>query len=192
MQSYSKTNNAKTLTNVGGIGKDANTEKVNSSFPNVVNFLTKLESFTFAPPSDNLWNVEIYLESQNTQLKNDIVELYSNIVNVNKMWNQKVGTRWKIDLEQPSRTSGNTGETYIQHFSEKSGIFLAQDINFTPMSINVIDKPWSASANNNMFLNFGNVATGRSESKSLKISFLISNWDIGDILFDPWISAVGQ
>ena len=43
-----------------------------------------------------------------------------------------------------------------------------------------------------MFLNFGNAAAGRSETKSLKVSFLISNWDISDILFDPWISAVAQ
>ena len=60
------------------------------------------------------------------------------------------------------------------------------------MSVNVVDKPWSTVSNNNMFLNFGNVSAGRSESKSLKISFLVSNWDIGDILFDPWISAVAQ
>lgn len=156
-----------------------------------MNFLTKLEEFTFAPPSDNLWTIEIYLETQNAQLNDSIETLYKNIIEVNKIWNQKVGTRWKIDLEQPSRTSGNTGETYIRHFAEKTGIFLAQDVNFTPMSVNVIDKPWSAASNNNMFLNFGNAAAGRSESKSLKVSFLISNWDIGDILFDPWISAVG-
>lgn len=32
----------------------------------------------------------------------------------------------------------------------------------------------------------------RQNNRNLNISFLISNWDIGDILFDPWIAAVAQ
>lgn len=42
------------------------------------------------------------------------------------------------------------------------------------------------------FYNFGRVAMARPNNRNLNISFLISNWDIGDILFDPWIAAVAQ
>lgn len=42
------------------------------------------------------------------------------------------------------------------------------------------------------FFNFGNIAQSRPNNRKLNINFLISNWDIGDILFDPWIAAVTQ
>lgn len=119
--------------------------------------------------------------------------LYNNIISVNEHWKDSIaGTRWKINLEEPQHTHQYNGNNFVKEFTENSGVFLAQSINFTPMSTNIIDNPWAAVSNNKMFFNFGNIATGRSESKSLKISFLISNWDIGDILFDPWIAAVAQ
>lgn len=189
LQSYSSTRKNE-IVKAGGTGA-SHKEVADTTYPNILNFLTKLEKFTFAPPSDNLWTIKIDLAYNNSS-SSHLLTLYNNILEVNKGWSDVLGTRWKIDLEQPSRTSQNTGEKYIKEFIGSNGLFLAQDVQFTPMSINVIDKPWNQPMNNNMFLNFGNIATGRSESKSLKISFLISNWDIGDILFDPWISAVGQ
>lgn len=82
---------------------------------------------------------------------------------------------------------------FIEKFTEQSGIFLAQDVQFAPLSVNVLDRPWSeGSSQHHGFLNFGNISLGRQDSKSLKISFLVSNWDIGDILFEPWIAAVAQ
>lgn len=42
------------------------------------------------------------------------------------------------------------------------------------------------------FYNFGRVAMSRPNNRNLNISFLVSNWDIGDILFEPWIAAVAQ
>jgi hypothetical protein len=41
-------------------------------------------------------------------------------------------------------------------------------------------------------LNFGYIAQNRQVNRSLKVNFLVSNWDIGDILFEPWIAAVAQ
>ena len=191
LQSYSTTNKRKRLNKVGGIGKDTK-ETADSTSPNLLNFLSKLQKFTFAPPSDNLWIIEIEPEERGANTSGQIDTLYDNIISTNTNWSNIIGTRWKIDLSQSSRTSKNTGKLYIQEFTGNNGVFLAQDIQFTPMSANIIDKPWGVASNNNSFLNFGNIATGRSESKSLKISFLVSNWDIGDILFDPWISAVAQ
>ena len=84
-------------------------------------------------------------------------------------------------------------DEFIKKFTEQSGIFLAQDVQFTPLSVNVLDRPWTeGSSQHHGFLNFGNISLGRQDSKSLKISFLVSNWDIGDIIFEPWIAAVAQ
>ena len=176
----------------GTYGKDyklSDAEKNLTQF-NIDNFISKLQKFEFCPPSDNLWTIEITGQYDNTKL----VGLYDNILSTNKNWSNQVGTRWKINMETAENTSKhNTKRDFMQIFQDDvSGLFLAQNVSFTPMASNVIDKPWSQALNNNMFLNFGNAATGRSESKNLNISFLISNWDICDILFDPWISAVGQ
>lgn len=197
LQSYSNKKELKKLKNVDGIGKDSSLKKdvkevADTTSPNILNFLSKIQSFQFGPPSDNLWTVEILAEQRGTNESGKLTVLYENILNVNLNWSNMIGTRWKIDLEQPTRTSKNESLKYIEQFTGKSGVFLAQEVRFTPMSVNIIDTPWASVSNNNMFFNFGNIAAGRSESKSLKISFLISNWDIGDILFDPWISAVAQ
>ncbi len=42
------------------------------------------------------------------------------------------------------------------------------------------------------FLKFGKVVQSRTSTDELKVNFLVSNWDIGDILFDRWIAAVSQ
>ncbi len=191
LQSFSNQRENRKLKKVGGIGENA-TETADATAPNILNFLSKLEKFQFAPPSDNLWTIEILPEQRGLNDAGKLLSLYKNIINVNKDWEKMIGTRWKIDVEQPARTSKVTAIDYIDQFSGRSGMFLAQEVRFTPMSVNIVDKPWSTVSNNNMFLNFGNIAAGRSESKNLKISFLVSNWDIGDILFDPWISAVAQ
>lgn len=78
-------------------------------------------------------------------------------------------------------------------FQEKDGIFLAQNISFTPMTNNILDNPWTIGSSEHAgFLNFGLLSMGRQDPKSLKVSFLVSNWDIGDLLFDRWIAAVAQ
>ena len=191
LQSYSDRKENKKIKKKSTTGKNAS-ETDDSTAPNILIFLSKLENFQFSPPSDNLWTIEILPEQRDLNNSGKLITLYDNIIEVNNNWSKMIGTRWKIDLEQPTRANFNTAINYITQFTGRSGIFLAQDVRFTPMSVNIIDKPWSTVSNNNMFLNFGNITTGRSESKNLKISFLISNWDIGDILFDPWISAVAQ
>ena len=114
----------------------------------------------------------------------DLETLYSSIIQVNTQGYPKMK---EIVINKDVNLS------FISGFSEKSGVFLAQDVQFSPLSVNILDKPWGeGSSQHHGFLNFGNVSLGRQDSKSLKISFLISNWDIGDILFEPWIAAVAQ
>lgn len=110
----------------GGTGA-SHKEVADTTYPNILNFLTKLEKFTFAPPSDNLWTIKIDLAYNNSS-SSHLLTLYNNILAVNKGWSDVLGTRWKIDLEQPSRTSQNTGEKYIKEFIGSNGLFLAQDV----------------------------------------------------------------
>lgn len=146
----------------------------------VRNFINKMQNFYFNPPSDNLWTIQIKSMDNNS----DLETLYSSIIQVNTQGYPKMK---EIVINKDVNLS------FISGFSEKSGVFLAQDVQFSPLSVNILDKPWGeGSSQHHGFLNFGNVSLGRQDSKSLKISFLISNWDIGDILFEPWIAAVAQ
>lgn len=184
-------NKLKVIDNVGGTGKSSS-ETANTTNANILNFLSKMEQFYFSPPSDNLWTVTIDLTNNIGNTSSRLPSLYNNIIAVNNMWNKKVGTSWKINLDAPKNTSKNTAKQFIEEFTGSSGVFLAQDVRFTPLAVNIANEPWTQGTNARSFLNFGMASHGRTDSKSLKISFLVSNWDIGDILFEPWIAAVAQ
>ena len=191
LQSYSNKREVTKVKSGGTSGKKSN-EIADTTQANILNFLSKMEMFYFAPPSDNLWTVTIDLARNRGNTASKLPSLYRNIIAVNQAWKKKVGTQWGVNVSEPSKTSKNTPEQFITEFVGASGVFLAQNVNFTPISVNVVDKPWSQASNAGSFLNFGNAVQSRSDSKSLKISFLVSNWDIGDILFEPWIAAVAQ
>jgi hypothetical protein len=72
------------------------------------------------------------------------------------------------------------------------GIFLAQDVNFPPLQTQINQNYFTGGQQHGSFYNFGNISMSRPNNRNLNISFLISNWDIGDILFDPWVAAVAQ
>lgn len=42
------------------------------------------------------------------------------------------------------------------------------------------------------FLNMGRVFQSKAANNTCNISFLVSNWAITDILFEPWIAAIAQ
>lgn len=191
LQSYTTKREVKRVSSGGTSGKSSK-EVADTTQANILNFLSKMEMFYFAPPSDNLWTVTIDLARNRGNTASKLTTLYRNIIATNQLWKKKVGTSWGINVKEPSQTSKNTPEKFITEFIGASGVFLAQNVQFTPLSVNVVDKPWTQASNAGTFLNFGNVAQSRSDNKSLKISFLVSNWDIGDILFEPWIAAVAQ
>ena len=171
----------------GGIGESSE-EVASTTGANILNFLSKMEKFYFNPPSDNLWTIHITLDESDKKL----LQLYKNIIAVNESWQKKIHTKWKISTNDANNTSQNTAENFIKEFQDNSGLFLAQSISFNPLTVSVSDSPWSIGSNHGSFLNFGTTTLSRSDSKKLNISFLVSNWDIGDILFEPWIAAIAQ
>lgn len=160
---------------------------------NLVNFLTKLQKFQFNPPSDNLWIVRIYTYDEKGGVK-DMVSLYNAVIEANKSYSSVVPTKWKVTIPQTKDgiTPNINPIDYIEDFQQSTGVFLAQNINFTPQSAISLDQTFNQGKQHSAFLNFGYVVQGRQINRSLKISFLVSNWDITDILFEPWIAAVAQ
>lgn len=175
----------------GGVDRTSldTTEIADTTGPNVLNFLSKMEKFQFAPPSDNLWVVKFStysLDGKNSNMS--LSTLYDSIIQANKTWNKIVNTGWKVKVEEKNLKP----KDYIKDFDSKSGIFLAQNVNFTPQATTTTDSIFTEGQQHGGFFNYGYAVQNRQINRSLKISFLVSNWDIGDILFEPWIAAVAQ
>lgn len=169
-------------------------EILGGQYPSILGFLTKLEKFYFCPPSDNLWTVSIGLEtntlSDALQNSSQILNLYNNIIEVNNKWKKEISSsKWDVDLKN---TKDQNGKNFISNFSEIHGVFLAQNVNFQTIQATSNENFFSQGTQHSGFFNFGNVIQSRPNNRKLNISFLVSNWDIGDILFDPWIAAVTQ
>lgn len=192
LSSYSSN---KKLTTISASGTDNSGEAIDSkSFfePSIMGFMSKMEKFYYAPPSDNLWTISIDTDDSDVTDNTSLEALYKRIISANKMWSTQVNTKWKIDLSAAERKSKNKASEYIKQFVSQSGIFLAQDVNFATNQVTVNSNIFSQSQQHGGFFNFGNIALSRPNNRKLNINFLVSNWDIGDILFDPWIAAVTQ
>ena len=176
----------------GGTGKNAD-EIANTEAPSILSFITKLQKFYFAPPSDNLWTIQIDSMDNDTPKTSKLPTLYRAIIEQNSSWkDKKVQTSWGVDMSTVQSRNEKIVDEYIQQFCTNSGIFLAQNVNFTPHSLTTTDSVFPQGMQHAGFLNFGYIAQNRQINRSLKISFLVSNWDIGDILFEPWIAAAAQ
>lgn len=150
----------------------------------------KMQQYEFAPPSDNLWTVEFKLNDES----GDIRTLYKVITNTNSAWESKISSKWKVRFgnEDASSNPIDPNSRFIDHFVGNHGLFLAQNVNFTPIAVTTTNNFFSEIQQHGSFFNMGNIAQSRQQNGDLKISFLVSNWDIGDILFEPWIAAVAQ
>lgn len=174
----------------GGVNKN-HQEIAPTNTPSFLGFLTKMQKFHFAPPSDNLWTIEIDTRDKvQGGNGNGLLTLYNAIIAANNSWKKISPPKWEIKLNNASKHM--TAHNYLRQFVSTSGIFLAQNINFTPHSVQINESVFPQGTQHSGFLNFGYVAQSRQINRSLKVSFLVSNWDIGDILFDPWIAAVAQ
>jgi hypothetical protein len=159
-----------------------------------------MQMFQFAPPSDNVWTVSIKCiphkvktEDGIQDIKPSLETLYKAILGVNKKWNEKVASKWDINLEGAQSSSNQTvSQAFMEKFGGLPEIFLAQDVNFSPLSVDLNHGIFPQGSQFGSFYNFGRVAMSRPNNRNLNISFLVSNWDICDILFDPWIAAVAQ
>lgn len=193
LQSYSD-NKKKVRVSAGGTGaKGIVDEVISPSSPSIVGFISKLEKFYFSPPSDNLWTINIDVEDSGLTDGTSITVLFDRIKEVNDSWRTKVANpMWKINTDSAALTSGNTSKKFIQEFIGAQGVFLAQNVQFSTIQATVNKTIFPIGQQHGGFFNFGSVAQSRPNNRSLNINFLVSNWDIGDILFDPWIAAVTQ
>lgn len=204
LNELSKKPATKSITTKAGGTSGKQTEQIaDIRKPGILNFLSKMEKFNFAPPSDNLWVVTIdtmvdkteLIKNQNTNettISNGLSYLYKSITKTNERWSNIVTTNWKINTDDLTKNDKNAVNNYMNQFISESGIFLAQNINFTPHGVAMSQSPFTQGQQHGSFFNFGFTTQNRSLSNSLKISFLVSNWDVGDLLFDPWIAAVAQ
>lgn len=163
------------------------------------NFATMMQLYQFAPPSDNIWTVSINSVTQmtendeNQKFSTSLGTLYQAIVKVNQKWNEKVASKWEIKVDGAQTSSGSSiADAFLSKFAALPEIFLAQDLNFSPIQVDMNHGIFPQGSQFGSFYNFGRVAMARPNNRNLNISFLVSNWDIGDILFDPWIAAVAQ
>lgn len=159
-------------------------------------FNSLIQIFAFAPPSDNIWDIKIELSDQQDSTgayntgDRSLSELYYNIKKVNETWNNnRAFTTWAINIPENLENA----ESYITSLSkEQLGIFLAQNVNFTPFSINYDGAAFGELQQHGSFYKNAKVVKSRKDDDTLKISFLVSNWDIGDILIEPWMAAIAQ
>ena len=166
---------------------------LSANSPTIIGFLSKMEKFYFSPPSDNLWTVNIDTDDSNLTDGTSLEVLYNRITTMNTKWKTKVASSmWGVHTDKAAITSRNTPEKFIQEFVGAQGVFLAQNISFSPIQATVNSNVFPMGQQHGGFFNFGNIAQSRPNNRKLNINFLVSNWDIGDILFDPWIAAVSQ
>lgn len=157
-------------------------------------FLDKMGNWKFNPPSSNLWVVHIALHNDgtlNANAKHDLLALYDNIKKVNDLYDSTYDSKYGVIV------NGANGMGPVRDFIQQSddgniGIFLATDM--TMSNGKVITKDHISSPNTEFtgWLKYGKVQTGREHNLNIKLKFLKSNWDINELLFDPWIAAIGQ
>lgn len=161
------------------------------------NFNDLIQTFEYAPPTDNLWNVEIQLSdvagtvgaSTTYNDKRNLLQLYKNIESVTNTWLKTKSDLWKVDLGNAKIKIND----YISRFcNNEMGMFLANQVNFTPISLNVDDNPFGELQQTGSFYKNAKVVKSIKSDDNLKINFLVSNYDITDILIEPWIAAIAQ
>ena len=118
----------------------------------------------------------------------DLSQLNNNIQAVLDAWSKTNCEKWNIEVKNKKDLS-----EYFNMVQERElGIFMAQNINFTPHGIIATESIFP------QFQQFGGLIKGTKVVQSiqatdkLSINFLVSNWDIGDLLFDRWIAAIAQ
>jgi hypothetical protein len=84
----------------------ADTNHTELPFNLLNNFMTMMQMFQFAPPSDNIWTVSITCIPHKIKTKDGMQDikpsletLYKAIVEVNKKWNEKVASKWEIKVD---------------------------------------------------------------------------------------------
>ena len=152
-------------------------------------FLDKLKEWKFSIPSKNLWTVEIKLHNDGNESNHSILELYQNIDKANRMYQETNGTYWKVS----NSSNYNFANDFLNRLqTDKTALFLAQGIDFGARSVNYSDNTSDFMGAESGFIKFGTIENGSSYNPTCRMQFLETNWNLGDILFDKWIAAIGQ
>lgn len=172
---------------------DAEVRTKDASFTafSINGFINKMQQFYFAPPSDNLWTVSIRLHTDSLSARpNTIVSLYDQIIEANRIYDtSNVKSKWGINYAAKVKLDPRN---YMEDLADNSRLFLAQTVNFKPYGITVSENVFTPAQSAGGFLTFGKVLQSKTGGNECSISFLISNWDICDILIDPWIAAIAK
>lgn len=107
------------LTTISASGTDDSGNAIDSATyaePTIMGFMSKMEKFYYAPPSDNLWTITIDADDTDYIDGSSLETLYNRIIAANEMWAKQVNTKWKIDLQKAATKSKNTAKEYIKQF----------------------------------------------------------------------------
>lgn len=153
------------------------------------NFVNKIaNNWGYAIPSDNLWVIEIKTHNRGIQneSKSSFEQLYKNILAVNTKYKSMLSnTLWKV-------TPGASINKFISGLTGDIKLFLANEINYSTNSNMVFQAANSQFSQFGGFLSQGKVLQSRSNNLEAKITFISTNWNINEILIDPWIAAIAQ
>lgn len=120
-----------------GQGAELN-DIISANSPTIIGFLSKMEKFYFSPPSDNLWTIHIDTDDSNLTNGTSLGVLYRNITKMNSNWSSKISnSKWGIDTSKTKAASGNTAQKFVEEFIGAQGLFLAQNISFSPIQTTV-------------------------------------------------------
>lgn len=157
----------------------------------LLKFLGKFDDWKFCPSSNHLWTVKINLHNDGTETNHSFAQLYNNILKVNEIYHTAYATSYKVGVKD-DKYDRDLFE-YIQTLQDNEiGMFLANEITFTPNSFNIQDNLSQINAPFSGWLSYGKIVSGRVHTHNGKISFYSTNWNINELLFDKWIAAIGE
>lgn len=154
--------------------------------------LASLAHFSYCPPSNNLWTVQVREHNYgNGEQGKSLVSLYGNIISVNNSWNASTfNSAWKMEMTDAMRKKVTT--EYLSGLEHENYLFLASDVTVHPFETSVNSAMAQDIRAAGGFINMGNTLLQKSQGNTCNISFLVSNWAVGDILIEPWIAAILQ
>ena len=154
-------------------------------------FLNKFSEWQFNCPSNTLWTIKILLHnSGDDSTEHSLVTLYKNIITCNKKYKLQNNTDWNI-------VNNNANASFLNQFIgafniDETQLFLADSVSFTLNSVTINSQVSNTNIPYSGFVQYGKIANNKNQDLQAKIRFLCSNWDINDVFFDPWISAIAQ
>lgn len=152
-------------------------------------FIQKLEDWKFNIPPSHLWTITIQLHNDGTEQTHTLQGLYANIDRVNRTFDAQIGTNWAIKSPDNQLFLDN----YLSKVCiDKTGLFLAQAVTYDTHKVTIENTNASSLRPYSGFLEFGLISSSKQPATQCNIQFLVTNWNVGNILFDKWIAAISQ